>query len=184
MFTNLHFYFVQERGYCSTETSCTKIHSVDLIIVSEETEQKKKSRKRSRKRRRESEGGCAKEGPEINENSHQEDGNDVSGLKKARKDNPVNEVTPDRIMDQVIQDSFVGLSLPRMKGHRAGFDSFMTGYCFGCYQNILGSSRDSTIEESKNKIYLTAKDMPLTIMKSHFVKTSSNHRSIMADLFN
>ena len=174
--------FLQERGYCQTESSCAKIHSVDLIIISEETIQSKKSRKRSRKRRRQSESVVATEDAQSNGSFQEENSNGKAASKKAKNENQEEELVLNCKSETAVEDSFIEHSLPRMKGHRAGFDAFMTGYCFACYQTELENSKNTTIEESRNKIYLTAKDMPLTILKSHFVKTSSNHRTIMADL--
>jgi len=171
----------QERGYCQTESSCAKIHSVDLIIISEETNQSKKSRKRSRKRRRQSESIVANGDAQNSGSFQEENSNGIIASKKAKSENQ-EELVRDSKSETIAEDSFIEQILPRMKGHRAGFDAFMTGYCFACYQTELQDSKHTNIMESRNKIYLTAKDMPLTILKSHFVKTSSNHRTIMADL--
>lgn len=151
-----------------------------MIIISEEVNQKKKSRRRSRKRRRESDGVIGSEEPGINESDHHED--EMSMPKKAKNANSEAEMISERRDDMTLKDPFVELSLPRMKGHRAGFDAFMTGYCFAWYRVELVNSKGTNIEDTKNKVYLAAKDMPLTIMKSHFVKTSSSHKSIMGSL--
>ena len=153
-----------------------------MIIISEEVNQKKKSRRRSRKRRRETDSIIVSDDPGVSESSHHEDGDELSTPKKAKDANSETEMISERRNDMIVKDPFVELSLPRMKGHRAGFDAFMTGYCFACYQVELISSKVINIEETKNKVYLVAKDMPLTIMKSHFVKTSSGHKTIMSSL--
>lgn len=70
-------------------------------------------------------------------------------------------------------------------GHRSGFDAFMTGYSlltFALHKltkadglsdpvQLLGGLRDWT-----NCLALRGKDIPLRIVKSHFVKTSVDHR--------
>lgn len=154
-----------------------------MIIVSEDSAQKKKSKKRSRKRKRSGNSG----------DTYQEktDDKSVAGgevnngpTKKARVEE--SEGTADKKIDLEndtrLRESFEKVSLPRMTGHRAGFDAFMTGYCYAFYQAQLSQEKETAMEDSRNRVYLTAKDMPLRIMKSHFVKTSSNHKKVVADL--
>lgn len=70
--------------------------------------------------------------------------------------------------------TFENILLPRLNGHRAGFDAFMTGYCFAFYRiHIAGND---SMQKLSNKIYLTGKDVPLNVMKSHFAKTSSQYQ--------
>lgn len=61
----------------------------------------------------------------------------------------------------------------RSQGHRAGFDAFMTGYCFAHYQSSLDAAQ---LASAKNKLYLSAKPFPLNILKSQYVKTSEHHQ--------
>ena len=69
-------------------------------------------------------------------------------------------------------------------GHRSGFDAFMTGYSLltfalhkmtkaelSCTDQLLGGLSDWA-----NCLALRGKDIPLRIVKSHFVKTSVDHR--------
>ena len=66
-------------------------------------------------------------------------------------------------------------------GHRAGYDAFMTGLIYGVYQTTLtGDERERKIGEWKNKLYLSAKDYPLTVSKSNFVKQSKEHLEKLA----
>ncbi|XP_077986355.1 target of EGR1 protein 1-like [Glandiceps talaboti] len=77
----------------------------------------------------------------------------------------------------------------RMKGHRAGFDAFMTGFAMATFVSKLGKSKppeqeshNTSIAEKyelgvlANRLCLSGKDIPLQIMKSNFSKTSSLHR--------
>ena len=139
------------------------------------------SRKRNRRRKRKL--GAEEENTRTdNKKSY------CDGSRKQCKPDSVEEKnsnTNDLASSSSKEDDLIGkvvneqLELPRMNGHRAGFDAFMTGYCFAFYQLAC---QQEDIEGSRNKVYLTAKDLPLNIMKSHFAKTSSRHEKIMAVL--
>lgn len=68
-------------------------------------------------------------------------------------------------------------------GHRAGFDAFMTGFAFACYALQSADSADLSggylggLERMKNCLPSRPGNwrVPLYILKSHFVKTSSTH---------
>lgn len=75
--------------------------------------------------------------------------------------------------------------LPKMAGHRAGFDAFMTGFAFAYFVAKYGSYDDIEsrqplmqfgVTEFINKVALSGKDIPLQITKSEFAKTSKEHR--------
>ncbi len=84
-------------------------------------------------------------------------------------------------------------------GHRAGYDAFMTGFTMATLASELsqrGSSSKTLKSEKqvaqfveafclgnfKNKLFLSAKPVPLVIVKSSFAKTSQNHRDKMSRL--
>ena len=75
-------------------------------------------------------------------------------------------------------------------GHRAGFDSFITGYCFAYF--LLAREKPSSshelcdtredflqanfnIEHMRNRLALVKKTHPFCLMKSNFVKKSTEH---------
>ena len=72
----------------------------------------------------------------------------------------------------------------QMFGHRAGSDAFMTGYAFGCYA-VMDSCRTDVasgdelcgLREMRNSLASRSATwkVPLQILKSKFVKTSSTH---------
>ena len=86
--------------------------------------------------------------------------------------------------------------VPQLHSHRAGVDAFMTGYCFACYCLKTGeescgrvsdnhSKRPSWLGELvcvRNKLALSGKPIPLQICKSHFARTSQNHRDMLQSL--
>ena len=69
-------------------------------------------------------------------------------------------------------------------GHRSGFDAFMTGYSLLLFAlQKLGKTVPpesaqllSGLKDWVNCLALRGKDIPLKIVKSHFVKTSVDHR--------
>lgn len=69
-------------------------------------------------------------------------------------------------------------------GHTAGFDSFMTGYIFAtaiahksnaCVNEELQLSGGQLLNW-RNKVYLTSKEVPLSVAKSNFASVSSFHK--------
>lgn len=72
--------------------------------------------------------------------------------------------------------------------HRAGYDAFMTGYCFTMFlANFAKNNPDPKspiidanklgITDLVNNIYLTGKDQPLKVIASSFVKPSNSHKN-------
>lgn len=80
----------------------------------------------------------------------------------------------------------------RTGGHRAGFDSFMTGYAFACAFSQFGcvaTDNDSVklndvsaLDDVRNKVTLSGKDIPLLIKKGNFAKTSLLHNEKIVKL--
>lgn len=90
--------------------------------------------------------------------------------------------TEGEIHASCLQDSPT-VALEPSFGHRAGFDAFMTGYCFACISISLRKltsekTRDwlSGVEEMKNKLANRGKAIPLHVTKSFFTNTSQQHR--------
>ena len=71
--------------------------------------------------------------------------------------------------------------------HRAGYDAFMTGYCFIMFLANFAKNNpepNGPIDANKlritnlvNNIYLTGKDQPLKVIASSFVKPSNSHKN-------
>ena len=64
----------------------------------------------------------------------------------------------------------------RTEGHRAGFDSFMTGFIFACFAHNFGEKGELGMVDFANKVAMSGKDIPLRIVQGNFVKTSKEHR--------
>ncbi|XP_056020231.1 target of EGR1 protein 1-like [Ostrea edulis] len=147
-------------GWCSNGDQCSKSHDIDLILDVDHLVQTKKSRKRKRRIRNQQENG---------------DDNDEG-------QEPVsNQFTKDQF-EEFIQNRLGNREVCRAGCHRAGFDSFMTGFSFAVYISKYGSYNGSFcldscgMEAFKNNVYLSGKDMPLSIVKSAFSKTSKDHK--------
>lgn len=72
------------------------------------------------------------------------------------------------------------------KGHRAGFDAFMTGFAMASFAARYGSVcsagnknkallSDWRLDELVNKVCLSGKSIPMIITKSSYCKTSKQH---------
>lgn len=69
-------------------------------------------------------------------------------------------------------------------GHTAGFDAFMTGYIFATAIAEIGGAQvkdevkitGGQLSVWRNKIYLTGKEVPLSVAKSNFASVSNFHK--------
>ena len=87
-----------------------------------------------------------------------------------------------------------GPKATRPTGHKAALDAFMTGYCFAYYalaqkhalgmgphdKKIKGGSPLQGITKARNCLALGGTDVPLRVVKSHFVTTSKTHQKLMS----
>ena len=183
--------FLQQRGFCQLGPDCPKIHSVQLLLASEiAASERASAKKRKRKKKRKLE--------QISMDSNVTN-NLATDLKVDHTDssvtnhanNPSTDMKIDHMNDPVMnievdmendklsldQGDTEGPDVLENKGHRAGFDAFMTGFIFATF--ISNLSKDSTIpgcSHFANKIYLTGKELPWNIARSHFAKVSSQHQ--------
>ncbi|XP_077865432.1 target of EGR1 protein 1-like [Saccoglossus kowalevskii] len=86
------------------------------------------------------------------------------------------------------------LQKQRMRGHRAGFDAFMTGFSMAAFianhstRGISDTETDCSfiekfsLQDIINRLCLSGKEIPLHVRKSNFSKTSVNHRNKMKKL--
>lgn len=111
--------------------------------------------------------------------------------RNQQSDNGDSDESQEPVNNQFTKDQFEEFMSKRLGSgeicqhagcHRAGFDSFMTGFSFAVYISKYGSYKGSSnlddcgMEAFKNNVYLSGKNMPLTIVKSAFSKTSKDHK--------
>ena len=86
--------------------------------------------------------------------------------------------------NQTVPSSNRDVHSSRTDGHRAGFDAFMTGFVFAHFIATHGRFRtlsqcpklsDLGMQDFKNRVVLSGKDIPLQIVKSNFAKNSKEH---------
>ena len=154
--------------------------------------------------------GHAEKHTECNCTTNEEDSDFVSATREVMADatprGEVDEVMPEVPCSKVSSSQREVASLtgreggmeqvPQLHSHRSGVDAFMTGYCFAYYclgrggessDRVSDSHSKSTswlgeLEGVRNKLALSAKPIPLQICKSHFAKTSQNHRDMLQSL--
>ena len=197
---------LQSHGWCPKGNTCPQSHDIDRIL---DTDVKKK-RKRKRKvtyMPLDTALSCSKaDTPQADVNTQRQLTDDAADQsmdvncdesEMNTKDTTTTRSPPvvtsaqgQRANGHVQGDSLIGKAeqVRRTGGHRAGFDSFMTGYAFACAICKLGviptvSSEGQSlhldqlsIDDLKNKVALGGKDIPLLIQKSHFAKTSAQHK--------
>ena len=150
---------------------------MDLILDLDHLGQTKEVRKRKRRRQNKSQNGTL-----------ECDGNQVKGdtvedmeLQVASSDVTTVQQLPNKYSKKKSDISNAGC-------HRSGFDSFMTGFSLAVIITQYGSYKGSTemgelgINQFKNNLSLSGKDMPLTVSKSSFSKTSKEHKDKMKRL--
>ncbi|XP_013782965.1 target of EGR1 protein 1-like [Limulus polyphemus] len=163
-------------GWCSQGQNCPDSHNIDDILDAE-GKKSKKNKKRRRKRNGENKSPSLKTSTSITMDTDVHEGND-----KEMKDT----------INTPILDTELEKPLLKTTGiHRAGFDSFMTGFTLATYllsymskmssDSILCATRVG-VEDLVNKIYLTGKDMPLNIVPSNFAKVSVSHREKLSSV--
>eukprot|EP00041_Stephanoeca_diplocostata_P029775 m.886728 g.886728 ORF g.886728 m.886728 type:complete len:659 (+) comp23629_c0_seq4:501-2477(+) len=81
-------------------------------------------------------------------------GNVAAGAHDTSRGQPVEEMPMTRVT-----------SAARCQGHRAGFDAFMTGFCYAVYCQEYD---DAALKSFTNKIYLVGCQRPLLLRKSAF----------------
>ncbi|KAK3090791.1 hypothetical protein FSP39_014646 [Pinctada imbricata] len=167
-------------GWCELGINCTLSHDMDLILDLDKLGQTKEVRKRKRRNKNKQQSLNS-----IKNGTQQIDGEQIS--TENMETDFVSEST-------VVVEKTVNLPSKYLKSecdvhsagcHRSGYDAFMTGFtlavCLSQYGNYSGSYDMSNlgIEQFKNNISLSGKDMPLTVSKSSFSKTSKEHRDKM-----
>ena len=171
------FYFLliafQSYGWCAFGRRCRHSHHIDHILDLVESKSQRKRRKRQ-KRANPSESSDKGDTKVVEKPDDSEPAADV-GNKDVTNGKPTEEGCP------------VNTQIQRAEGHRAGYDAFMTGFCYS--YDILRYSRLKTdcvvekltfdnfdmVAEFGNKIYLSGKDIPLQLCRSEYAKTSKGH---------
>ncbi|XP_060080699.1 target of EGR1 protein 1-like [Ylistrum balloti] len=172
-------------GWCSRGNSCVKSHDVDLILDIDFLAQSKKSRKRKRRRENQKTDGENEGFTEPDEEQEMDSSiANMSIVAKETSEVGESDTTKNCDIGALIPSVTIGtLKGPVVSGkHRAGFDAFMTGYIMASYVSEYGTHKDSLkladvgLNEIKNLVYLTGKDIALSVVKSGFTKTSKDHR--------
>jgi target of EGR1 protein 1 len=165
-------------GHCRLGAACTHSHALDVILDHEE---QLASQARSGKRRRKDKN---KRKGEAGEEAQCAAGaiDEEQALKEPGLTHATNE--SDAHADDAPHPAHTDWPVPS-HGHRAGFDAFMTGFCAAdclLFPGGPGSSSDAvdsaaygalaSLLQHRNKVYLSAKALPLLIVKSRFASCS------------
>ncbi|KAJ3028838.1 UNVERIFIED_CONTAM: Target of EGR1, member 1 (Nuclear) [Siphonaria sp. JEL0065] len=163
-------------GYCSNGPACSKSHDLDLILDSEERESLQAAgRKRAK-------GDTSTVATATGSSTHDTmiTNNSKPQPKPIPTPLPLSLTTETLIPTPTITPTLL------QTYHSASFDAYMTGYVF-CVQfqqlhppkNAAPSTPKERLAEFVkaygNKLYLIGKDIPLSIVKSSFAKTSVGH---------
>ena len=205
--------FLQSFGFCNQGHQCPKSHNVEWILDNEQDGFTKKREKRKRRRQHQQSAApvplTGVMDTEEGKQCHSEQGQNNGSQLNVEKEEEVNMDTDTGLTSQQSQDTDSSLhkesssasavqteAVPSPatregRGHRAGFDAFMTGYIFAFFISQYGQMKDLPdklnfsdfqMDAFRNKLALNGKDVPLQIMKSNFTKTSKEHKAKMERL--
>ncbi|KAI9353761.1 ribonuclease CAF1 [Obelidium mucronatum] len=162
-------------GYCASGPACAKSHDLDIILDEEEAESLQNAGKKKAK------------------------GESTNAISKAAVNSTpdvTNPPSPKVVVKQIAAIPGLNASEPAIPAitpallqtyHSASFDAYMTGYVFfaqlQALQPVAPNSPPITLKEQLtafvklhgNKLYLIGKNIPLSIIKSSFSKTSIGH---------
>ncbi|XP_076814412.1 target of EGR1 protein 1-like [Clavelina lepadiformis] len=177
-------------GWCLAGVNCRKSHNINAII--EEHKKEKTSRKRKRKRSEQKQIKGSDNGGNTQQKRFSEEHN--SGTENGYSDTnncPLNQTEPDNF------------------SHRSGIDSFMTGYTFAafiasrCTPSVIANFKDANLTQIEgkvysdqipfldndlqksivNKLFLSGKNIPLSVCKSLYTTTSNNHSEKLVNIY-
>ena len=173
---------LQHHGWCARGGSCPLSHDVDKILDNEHLPHAKRRRKRKKKTANQT----IDSGSGFADNSSSFDGATSVADVSMESIEPTNDSEPEvkTGSNQTVPSSNRDVHSSRTEGHRAGFDAFMTGFVFahfiathGCFRTLSPCPKlsDLGMQDFKNRVVLSGKDIPLQIVKSNFAKKSKEH---------
>ncbi|KAK3825277.1 MAG: ribonuclease CAF1 [Benniella sp.] len=158
-------------GVCKLNMRCGLSHDLDLILDAEEQQDSRK-----RKRRKRNNGTADRDGTDGGDHEAVENG--ASGSSEAGEGNgPSRNAISGTSEQSATATRTVENATPRgERFHSAYFDAFMTGAVFSHQMNQHQPERIES--QSKNKVYLIGKSIPLIVEKSAFAKFSPEHERL------
>ena len=97
------------------------------------------------------------------------------------------EISAEENAESLVVDESVGMKSPLARSHKSGSDAFATGFYFlksgldlitGKETSVTVQELISSLQEHMNKVPLTAKRVPLLLMKSQYCDNSLGHKRI------
>uniref|UniRef100_A0A9J2PAX4 C3H1-type domain-containing protein n=1 Tax=Ascaris lumbricoides TaxID=6252 RepID=A0A9J2PAX4_ASCLU len=170
-------------GFCNLNEKCNLMHNVDLVLDLEEQKQLKLRRRRKHRY------DYASKGIRIEDDRQEEraanDGSEEGDELLTDKSSSIVTVDNSKVRDcsmeldnrleEVASRSISDIERSAVGCHRAGVDSFMTGFSviFMSRMNVLRKGCFNS--EEGNRLPLRGKPIPLIIRKSEFTKRTEDH---------
>ncbi|VDP11572.1 unnamed protein product, partial [Onchocerca flexuosa] len=167
-------------GFCHTK-DCSYIHDVDILLSLEE---QKQAKIRERRKRRYDYQSKFSESASIDGWSDRGSVSSSTEERTAMKDSFLMDI----LKQGEVKKTSVNLSEPTnlsqsvTGSHRAGVDSFMTGFAVVFMQRMNLLRAGNFDPKCGNRIVLSGKMTPLVICKSDYIKAADDHASKWIDI--
>ncbi|KAF6033183.1 TOE1 [Bugula neritina] len=163
-------------GWCPQADECTESHDLTNILHSEKLKSvvlKNRKRRLKAKERRKKSKVIKSDLPEVSAEDI------VNPFSHPDSMSAEGHTELETSTDVASHDLTTCKDVPKLAdGHRAGVDAFMTGVCY-CIMGAQLSSKKLSLQDMRNKVYLSGKTLPLHVTKGNFGKMSNLHMEKM-----
>lgn len=157
-------------GFCKRKEKCQLLHNVDLVL---DLEERKQMSVRERRKRRYD---YATKGIRLEGDEKMDDTGNKIPNESCTDGEKLNGGTSEaNVNNELNSRSFSDMQRSVIGCHRAGVDSFMTGFAV-CFMSRMSLLRNGSFNHTDgNRLPLTGKESPLMIRRSEYTRQTTDH---------